>query len=142
MTVALGNSPAKVQDQEASETWAALDPKNGAFHGTLPAASKLLVARWVDGPVLGMSTPVDMEGASPIHIKAGTRLMAIESLRGVITSSEFGTGIDSTARTFSIGSGKALAATKGGRYILALAPRQRPVANEIPIEAVVYVVGW
>jgi hypothetical protein len=141
-SVALGNSPAKVQDAEASATWAALDPKTGAFHGTLPAESKLLVARWVEGPVLDMSAPVDMQGAAPIRVTAGSRLLSIESLRGVITAHELGAGADSTARTFTIGSGKALAATKGGRYILALAPRQRAVANEIPVEVVVYVVGW
>ncbi len=141
-TVALGNSPAKVQDNEESKTWAALDSKSGAFHGTLPVGSKLVLARWIDGPVLDMSTPVDMQGSRPIRITAGSRLLSIESMRGVITAHEIGTGNDSTARTLTIGSGKALAATKGGRYILALAPRARAVANEIPVEAVVYVVGW
>ncbi len=141
-TVALGNSPAKAQDSEPSETWAALDAKSGAFHGTLPAASKLLVARWINGPVLDISTPVDMQGSPPIRIRAGSRLMSIESLRGVITAHELGTGNDSTARTYTIGSGQALAATKGGRYIVALAPRATAVANQVPVEAVVYVVGW
>lgn len=141
-TIALGNSPAKAQDNEESETWAALDPKTGAFHGTLPANSQLVVPRWVSGPVLDVSIPVDMQGAPPIHIKTGSRLMSIESVHGVITARETGTASDSTARTYTIGSGKALAATKGGRYILALAPRARPVANEVPVEAVVYVVGW
>lgn len=141
-TVALGNSPSKAQDVESSQTWAALDPKSGAFHGTLPADAKLVVARWVDGAVLDMSTPVDMQSAPPIHISAGARLISIESARGVITARELGTASDSTARVYTIGSGKALAATKGGRYIVALAPRAKVVANEVPVEAVVYVVGW
>ena len=141
-TVALGNSPAKAQDNEESETWAALDPKTGAFHGTLPADAKLVVPRWTTGPVLDISVPIDMQGSPAIRITAGTRMMSIESVNGVITAHEIGTASDSTARTYTIGSGKALAATKGGRYILALAPRARPVANEIPVEPVVYVVGW
>jgi hypothetical protein len=141
-TVALGNSPSKAQDVESSQTWAALDPKSGAFHGTLPADAKLVVARWVDGAVLDMSTPVDMQSAPPIHISTGARLISIESARGVITARELGTASDSTARVYTIGSGKALAATKGGRYIVALAPRAKAVANEVPVEAVVYVVGW
>ena len=141
-TVALGNSPSKAQDVESSQTWAALDPKSGAFHGTLPADAKLVVARWVDAAVLDMSTPVDMQSAPPIHISAGARLISIESARGVITARELGTASDSTARVYTIGSGKALAATKGGRYIVALAPRAKVVANEVPVEAVVYVVGW
>ena len=141
-SLALGNSPAKAKDDEPSATWAALDPKSGVFHGTLPANSQLVVVRWVDGPVLDAAVPEDMQGAQPIRIKTGSRLISIESSRGVITAHEPGTGADSTARTYTIGSGKALAATKGGRYILALAPRARAVANEVPVEAVVYVVGW
>ena len=141
-TIALGNSPAKVQDDEGSQTWAALDPKTGALHGTLPAESRLVIPRWVDGPVLDISTPVDMQGAPPVRVKNGNRSFVIESLRGVITARETTAGLDSTSRIFPIGSGKVLAATKGGRYILALAPRSRAVANEIPVEAVVYVVGW
>lgn len=141
-TVALGNSPAKSQDNEESETWAALDPKTGAFHGTLPAASQLVVPRWTNGPLLDISVPIDMQGSQPIRVRAGSRVMSIESANGVITAHEVGTASDSTARTYTIGSGKALAATKGGRYILALAPRARPVANEVPVEPVIYVVGW
>jgi len=141
-TVALGNSPAKAQDNEESESWGALDPTTGSFHGTLAAKAQLVVPRWVNGPVFDVSTPIDMQDAPPIRIKTGIRLMSIESAHGVITARELGTGADSAARTFTIGSGKALAATKGGRYILALAPRAKPVANEIPVEAVVYVVGW
>ncbi len=141
-TVALGNSPAKAQDNEESVTWAALDPKTGAFHGTLPEGAQLVVPRWTNGPVLDISVPIDMQGAPPISIKAGARILSIESRNGVITAREVGSGADSVARTYTIGSGKALAATKGGRYILALAPRARPVPNELPVEPVIYVVGW
>jgi hypothetical protein len=141
-TVALGNSPSKAQDVEASQTWAALDPKGGALHGTLPADARLIVARWVEGPVLDLSAPVEMQSAPSIRVQAGNRLMSIESARGVITARELGSASDSTARVYTIGSGKALAATKGGRYIVALAPRAKAVANEVPVEAVVYVVGW
>lgn len=141
-TVALGNSPAKAQDNEESETWAALDARTGAFHGTLPADAKLVVPRWTTGPVLDISVPIDMQGSPALRIRTGSRIMSIESVNGVITAHEIGTASDSTARTYTIGSGKALAATKGGRYILALSPRSRPVANEIPVEPVVYVVGW
>lgn len=140
--IALGNSPARVQDNEPSETWASLDPKTGALHGTLPAEAQLVIPRWVDGPVLDISVPVDMQGAQAIVVKSGTRSFVIESARGVITARETTPRADSTSRVFTIGSGKALTATKGGRYILALAPRSNAVAHEVPVEAVVYVVGW
>ena len=140
--IALGNSPARVQDDEPSTTWASLDPKSGAFHGSLPSTSRIIEQKWIDGPVLDISIPVEMQAAPPLAISAGGRTFAIESRQGVITARETTPGLDSPARTYSIGSGKALAATKGGRYILALAPRAKVEAYEVPVEAVVYVVGW
>lgn len=140
--IALGNSPARVQDDEPSETWASLDPKSGAFHSTLPADARTIAPKWISGPVIELAAPVDLQGAPALNVSAGSRRMVIESARGVITAREIGSQADSAARSYTIGSGKALAATKGGRYILALAPRSNVVANEIPVEAVVYVVGW
>jgi hypothetical protein len=96
----------------------------------------------VKGPVLDASTPVDMSGARPIQVTSGKRTFAIESQRGVITARETTPGSNPDAAPFTIGSGKALAATHGGRYIVALAPRRNAVANEIPVEAVVYTVAW
>jgi hypothetical protein len=141
-TIALGNNPAKVNDNEASASWAALDPTTGAFHGTLPAGARLVVPRWKNGPVLESAAPVDMSGSRPIAVTAGKRTFSIESQRGVITARETTPGVDSGATPFAIGSGQALVATKGGRYIVALAPRRNAVANEIPVEAVVYTVAW
>lgn len=140
--IALGNSPARVQDDEPSETWASLDPRTGAFHGTLPANARLIVPQWVNGPVLDISVPVDMQSAPAIRVASNGRTFSVESARGVITARETTPGVDSSSRTFTIGSGKALTATRGGRFILALAPRAKVEAYEVPVEAVVYVVGW
>lgn len=141
-TIALGNNPAKAEDSENSESWAALDPNTGAFHGTLPAATRLVVPRWVKGPTLDASAPMDMSGARPIQVTTAKRTYSIESQGGVITARETTPGANAAATPFAIGPGKALAATRGGRYIVALAPRRNAVANEIPIEAVVYTVAW
>jgi len=142
LTLALGNNPGKAEDTENSESWAALDPKTGALHGTLPANAYLAVPRWVKGPTLDAPTPVDMSGARPIQVTTGKRTFSIESQLGVITARETTPGVSADAAPFPIGSGKALAATRGGRYIVALAPRRNAVANEIPVEAVVYTVAW
>jgi hypothetical protein len=140
--IALGNSPATVQDDAPSETWASLDPKTGAFHSTLPGDAKTIAPKWIDGPKLELSVPVDIQGAPALGVTAGGRHLTIESVRGVITAREIGAQNDSSSRTYTIGSGKALATTRSGRFILALAPRANAVANEMPVEAVVYVVGW
>ena len=141
-TIALGNNPGRAADDERSESWAALDPKTSTFHGTLPAGARLAVPRWTNGPTLELATPVDMEGSKPIAVIAGQRTFSIESQRGVIVARETTPGVNPAATPFTIGSGKALTATRGGRYIVALAPRRNAVANEIPVEAIVYTVAW
>jgi hypothetical protein len=140
--IALGNSPATVHDDAPSETWASLDPKTGMFHPSLPADAKTISVKWKEGPKLELSVPVDMQGAPALNVTAGGRHLVLESVRGVITAREVGSPNDSTGRSYTIGSGKAIATTKGGRFILAIAPRTTAVANEMPVEAVVYVVGW
>lgn len=138
--IALGNSPARTQDDEGSSAWSSLDPGTGAFHSSLPAAEKLVHPKWVNGPVLDVSVPVETQMAPPIGVTVGQRKYSIETARGVITAREF--GADSTARTYTVGSGRALASTRGGRFVLALAPRAKLSPGEVPYEAVVYVIGW
>jgi hypothetical protein len=140
--IALGNNPAKADDAEQSMSWTELDPKTGAIHGTFPEGAKLAVPRWAKGPVIERAAPIDMSGAPPIQITVGKKTFLIESQRGVITARETTPGADSTAAPFTIGGGKAVTSTRGGRYIVALAPRRNAVANEIPVEAVVYTVAW
>jgi hypothetical protein len=140
--IALGNSPATVRDDAPSETWASLDPGTGAFHPSLPGDAKTVTPKWIQGPKLELAVPVDVQGAPAMSIAAGGRHFSIETVRGVISAREIGSPSDSTGRTYTIGSGKLLAATKSGRFILALAPRANAVANEMPVEAVVYIVGW
>jgi hypothetical protein len=140
--IALGNSPAMISDSEGSESWASLDPKTGAFHPSLPGEAKTIVPKWVSGPLLDLSEPIDMQSAPQLDVASSGRRFAIESARGVITAREVGIVPDSAARSYTIGSGKALAATKGGRYILALAPRGKAAVGEMPVEVLVYIVGW
>ncbi|HUQ21170.1 MAG TPA: hypothetical protein VM099_16240, partial [Gemmatimonadaceae bacterium] len=123
-SIALGNNPAKSDDNEQSVSWTDLDAKTGAVHGTFPEGAKLAVARWVKGPVLEQGTSIDMNTAPPIRVKVGAKTYSVESSRGVITARETTAGADSSAIPFTIGSGKAVIATRGGRYIVALAPRR------------------
>jgi len=62
-------------------------------------------------------------------------------MRGVITIAD-PPGQGSTGAQRVVGAGIALAATAGGRYIVALAPKQNPDPNGSPVEAVVYTVTW
>jgi hypothetical protein len=141
-TLALGNAPSRAVDNEPSQTWSALDPLTGALHGTLPANSKLADVNFTQGPTIDRSLPMDMSKSPPIAIQHGKQTFNIQSERGVITIVETTPGSAVKAAPRVVGAGLALAATAGGRYIVALAPRARPDPNEPAVEPVVYTVTW
>ncbi|MDQ6689675.1 MAG: hypothetical protein M3Z18_04120 [Gemmatimonadota bacterium] len=141
-TLALGNSPSRAVDNEPSQTWSALDPLTGALHGTLPANSKLADVNFTQGPTLDRSLPIDIGKSPPIQIQHGNQTFNIQSERGVITLVETTPGSATKAAPRVVGAGMALAATAGGRYIIALAPRGKPDPNEPAAEPVVYTVTW
>ena len=136
--VAVGSTPQRVQDNEPSPSYAALDPKSGALHGSLPADAKLVQPDWKSGPTIDISIPVDMTTAPSIQVGEGASAMIIESARGIITLRP----VASTegAQPITVGPGIALAATATGRFILALAPRQKAGQYDHPVELVVYTV--
>lgn len=141
-TLALGNSPSRAADNEPSQTWSALDPVTGALHGTLPANSKLADVRFTQGPTVDRSLPIDMSKSPPIPIQHGNQTFNVQSERGVITLVETTPGSAAKAAPRVVGAGMALAATAGGRYIIALAHRSTPDPNGPAVEPVVYTVTW
>jgi len=141
-TLALGNNPAGVGDDEPSKTWAALDPRTGAMHTSLPGNAKLAEPTFVKGPELELSVAVDMGSRPPIKIERDGKSYSIESQRGVITLIETGGAAGSPPAPRVIGAGVALAATAGGKYVIALAPRSRVGPGEMAVEPVVYTVTW
>jgi len=146
-TLALGNNPGRAEDNEPSQTWAALDPRTGQLHGSLPGNASLADVKFTMGPTLDRSVPIDMTQAAPIKIERGNQTFTIESQRGVITitqnpTAKGTTGAGTTGAQRIVGAGIALAATAGGRYIIALAPKSNPDPNGLAIEPVVYTVTW
>jgi hypothetical protein len=93
------------------------------------------------GPTLDRSLPIDMTQSPPIQIRRGTQTFTILSNRGVITIVD-PPGVGSTGAQRVVGAGIALAATAGGRYIIALAPRSAADASGSSVEPVVYTVNW
>jgi hypothetical protein len=83
-----------------------------------------------------------MSKSPPIPIQHGNQTFNVQSERGVITLVETTPGAASKAAPRVVGAGLALAATVGGRYIVALAPRTKPDPNEPSVEPVVYTVTW
>lgn len=141
-TLALGNNPVGVGDDEPSKTWSALDPRTGALHGSLPANAQLAEPAFTKGPTLELSGAIDMNNRPAIQVERGGKTFSIESLRGVITLVETTPSATPKPSPRVIGAGVALAATAGGRYIVALAPRTRAGAGKMTVEPVVYTVTW
>lgn len=143
-TLALGNNPASARDDAESETWAALDPTTGMLHGSLPSNAKLADLKFTRGPTLDPSLPIDLTQSPPISIQRGATRYTVVSRRGVITIADpnpaGATG--ATGAEHVVGAGVALAATAGGRFIIALAPRSHPAQGEPAAEPVVYTVVW
>jgi len=141
-TLALGNNPSGVGDDEPSKTWSAFDPATGSVHTSLPSSAKLAEPEFTKGPELGDAPPVDMNNRAPIKVERGGKSYSIESQRGVITLVEAAAGTAPPPSPRVIGAGVALAATAGGRYVIALAPKTRTRPGDPAIEAVVYTVTW
>jgi len=141
-TLALGNNPAGVGDDEPSKSWAALDPATGAMHVSLPSNTDLAEPAFTKGPELELSVPVDMSSRPAIRFERGGKSYSIETQRGVITLVEAAVGSAPAPAPKVIGAGVALAATAGGRYVIALAPRSRVGAGEMAVEPVVYTVTF
>jgi hypothetical protein len=140
--IALGNAPTRALDAEPSETWTALDPKTGEFHGSLPSASKIVEPKMFSGPVLHSGSGPDLNSAPPIKATRDGRDVTITSERGVITATAKTAGDTTTAVPYVVGPGIALAATAGGTFIVAVSPRSKVAAGESPVELVVYRVSW
>jgi hypothetical protein len=121
----IGAKPERVQDDAPSPSWLAVDPESGTVRGPVDP-SDLGQVDWVDGPVIDISVPIDL---------AETRSLAIEN--GTLESR--GGWIRLNGRI--IGPGLAVAATRSGRFIAALAPRPDAKEYEATVEPVVYRVG-
>ena len=141
-TLALGNNPAGVGDDEPSKTWAALDPGTGSLHGSLPENTKLAEPAFTKGPEFELSAPVDMSSRPAIKFERGGKTYSIETQRGVITLVETSGGTTPAPAPKVIGAGVALAATANGKYVIALAPRAKMKEGEMSVEPVVYTVTW
>lgn len=134
--LAIGTAPQRVQDDQPPSAWIVVDPATGAVRDTLPVASgapsepdsRFAEIVWTDGPTLDISIPLDTTSERVLPIDGGR----IVSRGGWIRSERTG----GVARL--IGPGTVLAATRGGRYVAALAPAPDAKEYEGKVQLVVY----
>jgi hypothetical protein len=122
--IALGDAPIRAQDDSPPRNWLAVSLDSALVRGTI-SQSRLVPLDWRLGPVLDISNPVNLDGL-PMRLEGAT-----------ITSSGGWVRRDGKI----VGPGVALAATRDGRFIAALAPRTDAKESETPLEPVVYKVG-
>jgi hypothetical protein len=123
--IAVGDAPVTVQDASPPRNWLTVDRATGEVRGTI-SRSRLVPLDWRLGPALDVSVPIDVESARSIRLEGAT----ISSGGGWIRR-------DGKI----VGPGVALAATRNGRFVVALAPRLNPKDYESALEPVVYRVG-
>ena len=120
--LAIGSKPERVQDDSPSASWLGVDPATGAVIGPLEQ-TELDPLQWVEGPVMDVSVDVDFREARSLAIDDGT----LESRGGWVR-----------LNGRIIGPGLAVAATRSGEFIVALAPRADARQYEAKVEPVVY----
>ena len=101
-----GRAPSSAQDFAQATEWIALDPRDGTPSGEVPAGAQFADVPWVEGPTIDISVRPDTTRKA-IPIEDG----GVESRGGWIR-----------ARGRLIGPGTVLAATRSGRFIVALVP--------------------
>ena len=140
--LALGKAPKSVQDYSPPSSWIVVDPRTGAVRDTLPAAPaspssgdgeppdpRFVDVGWTEGPTLDVSVTIDMAAERALPVDGGR----IISGNGWIRREGSAGGAGRI-----IGPGTVLAATRGGRYVAALAPAPDAREYEAKVQLVVY----
>ena len=124
----VGLAPRTVQDYVDSERWIIVDPVTGRTGDTLSGAVPAARVAWEQGPTIDIGVPLDLRANGRIAVDGGT----VESAGGWISVR------DASGRRRAVGPGTALAATRGGRLVLALVPDPSPERFENPVTVLVY----
>lgn len=128
--LALGNKPVDVYDNSAPSEWLAVDARSNILRGRLTPELPLASVNWIEGPLVDISVPLD----------SARRSLAVEG--GEVVSADgwiWMRGGASAARTLRrVGPGAALAATRTGRFLVALVPRMDPEEGEPRTQLMVY----
>ncbi|HEU4698387.1 MAG TPA: hypothetical protein VFS40_04365 [Gemmatimonadales bacterium] len=120
----LGDAPAHPRDDAPAASWQRLDLASGQV-APAPAPAGRSHVPWVEGPVLDVSVAVDTARRT-VSIEGAH----LESRDGWIRLSGH-----------VLGPGVLLAATRGGRFVLALVPNPEPAQGEAPWMFAVYTIS-
>ena len=133
----LAGIPRGSQDQAPPTGWLVVDPSTASVRDTVSTADTAGIARttWSEGPVLSYDVALDLASRSELAIDGA----AVVSEGGWIAVSW--PGPSGTPTSFRVGVGRALAATRGGRFIAAVVPARTSPTQTWAYELVVYEVS-
>jgi hypothetical protein len=123
----VGDRPVRVQDDAPSSS----ERRVSTAGGDTTTAARADAPRWNDGPMLDIASPATMSAIGPL-----VRRGRVIETRGGRIFARAPSAPASAAR--EIGPGAAVAATRGGHFILAITPRTDAKPHESPDHAVVY----
>ena len=125
--VVIGERPERVQDDAPAKT----SRRVAAVGGTVTGAPVADSVPWVPGPTLDISVPIARDART---LRTRDREIVGRSGRIAVRDSLAG----GWSPLHDIGAGVPLAATRHGRFVLAIAPRSDARPHESPDQAVVY----
>lgn len=124
----VGTRPVRVQDDVPSA-----DERRVPVGGVAPSGARAAdEPRWIGGPTLGIGTPMSTSATRPLAVRGRT----IEVRDGRIVVRERDS--DGRDAVRDVGPGIPLAATRGGHFVLAVAPRPDRRPHESADRTVVY----
>jgi hypothetical protein len=126
--ILVGGPPASAQDDAPSARERRVSSRGAPITSAPPAES----VRWTDGPTLDISTPAPRAPSAPMALRG----RVVEERDGRVVVRERTAAGRDTLR--DVGPGVPLAATRGGHFVLAIAPRTAPRPHESADRAVVY----
>lgn len=132
----LGSRPVRANDDAPPTQWDVVDAGTPAARSASERAQSLggdvsrVDAAWTEGPTIDISVAPALDSAAAIAVDGGS----VESRGGMVWLRTRGR----SATAVSVGPGAALAATRGGRFIVALAPAPDAARYEPKVRLVVY----
>jgi hypothetical protein len=129
--LAIGAPPEIMSDDGLASRWRLVDPATGAPRGDAQPDA-LVSLQWTEGPVLDVSTPIDMQQRRAFRLVNGD----VESEGGWIRV--FARDDSRLREPRIVGPGVALTTTATGEFIVAIAPDPNAKSYEPPNHLVVY----
>ena len=129
--LAIGAPPELISDDGMASRWRLVDPATGAPRGEATPGA-LVELRWIEGPTLDVSTPIDMQQRRAFRLSDGD----VESEGGWIRVYARDGARLRVPRI--VGPGVALTTTATGEFVVAIAPDPNAKSYEPPNHLVVY----